>query len=64
MPGFEPGDVVRVPFPYTGGEARQHRTALVVAQTGPGKGSGLLLWVTGGQLPVSELRGPFGSGHP
>ncbi|MBK5926933.1 type II toxin-antitoxin system PemK/MazF family toxin [Rhodobaculum claviforme] len=45
MPDFEPGCVVRVPFPYTDGEARQHRPALVVAQTGPGEGGGLLLWV-------------------
>ena len=43
MSGFEPGDVVRVPFPHTDGEARQHRPRLVVAQTGRGEGSGMLL---------------------
>ncbi len=55
MPGFEPGCVVRVPFPYTDGEARQHRPALVVAQTGPGEGSGLLLWVL--MITSAENRG-------
>ena len=55
MPGFEPGDVNRVPFPYTEGEARQHRPALVVAQTGPGEGSGLLLWVL--MITSAENRG-------
>lgn len=55
MPGFEPGEVVRVPFPYTDGEARQHRPALVVAQTGPSKGSRLLLWVL--MITSAENRG-------
>ena len=55
MPGFEAGDVVRVPFPYTDGEARQHRPALVVAQTGPGESSGLLLWVL--MITSAENRG-------
>ena len=55
MPDFEPGDVVRVPFPYTDGEARQHRPALVVVQTGPGEGSGLLLWVL--MITSAENRG-------
>ena len=55
MPGFEAGDVVRVPFPYTDGEARQHRPALVVAQTGPGEGSSLLLWVL--MITSAENRG-------
>jgi mRNA interferase MazF len=36
--------VVRVPFPYTDAEARQHRPALVVATAGPGP-EPLLLWV-------------------
>jgi len=55
MPSFEAGDVVRVPFPYTDGEARQHRPALVVARTGPGEGSGLLLWVL--MITSAENRG-------
>jgi mRNA interferase MazF len=32
MPTFEPGDVVRVPFPYADRETRQHRPALVVSR--------------------------------
>ncbi len=31
MPTFEQGDVVRVPFPYTDRDTRQHRPALVVS---------------------------------
>lgn len=31
MPIFDRGDVVRVPFPYTDREVRQHRPALVVS---------------------------------
>jgi mRNA interferase MazF len=44
MPSFEPGQVVRVPFPYTDRPVRQHRPALVVsaAPLGP---QGDLLWV-------------------
>jgi mRNA interferase MazF len=41
MPGFEPGDVVRVPFPYSDGTARQHRPAFVIASVA----DGYLLWV-------------------
>lgn len=48
MPGSDPapvaGAVVRVPFPYTDAETRQHRPALVVATVGPGSGSPFL-WV-------------------
>lgn len=41
-----PGTVVRVPFPYTDGEARQHRPALVVANVGPdGGGPAAFFWV-------------------
>jgi mRNA interferase MazF len=41
-----PGTVVRVPFPYTDAETRQHRPALVVAGAGPeAGGKPLLLWV-------------------
>jgi len=44
MPTFEQGDVVRVPFPYTDRDARQHRPALVVSRSGLGEASSLL-WV-------------------
>lgn len=43
-PSFAPGAVVRVPFPYTDAQARQHRPALVVATAGPGP-EPFLLWV-------------------
>ena len=47
MPGSETppvrGDIVRVPFPYRHVAARQHRPALVIAQSGPD--AGFLLWV-------------------
>lgn len=55
MPGFEPGDVVRVPFPCTDGEATQHRPALVLARTGPGRDGDLLLWVL--MITSAENRG-------
>jgi mRNA interferase MazF len=44
MPGFERGDVVRVPFPYTDRSTRQHRPALVVSNGAIGE-DGALLWV-------------------
>ena len=44
MATFRQGDVVRVPFPYTDRETRQHRPALVVSRGGLGHGRGLL-WV-------------------
>jgi mRNA interferase MazF len=44
MPGFEQGDVVRVPFPYTDRATRQHRPALVVSKGAIGE-NGALLWV-------------------
>lgn len=44
MPTFEQGDVVRVPFPYTDRDARQHRPALVVSMGTVGE-SDSLLWV-------------------
>lgn len=44
MPTFEQGDVVRVPFPYTDRDARQHRPALVVSSGTVGE-SDSLLWV-------------------
>lgn len=44
MPVFKQGDVVRVPFPYTDRNTRQHRPALVVSGGGIGPDSSLL-WV-------------------
>jgi mRNA interferase MazF len=44
MRRFEQGDVVRVPFPYTDRETRQHRPALVVSR-GTVDEAGALLWV-------------------
>lgn len=41
---FRQGDVVRVPFPYTDRNTRQHRPALVVSNGGVGEGEALL-WV-------------------
>ena len=44
MEDFEKGDVVRVPFPYTDRDTRQHRPALVVSAGATGE-AGALLWV-------------------
>ncbi len=44
MPVFETGAIVRVPFPYTDRDTRQHRPALVVSDGGVGP-DGALLWV-------------------
>ena len=44
MRAFERGDVVRVPFPYTDRNTRQHRPALVVSDGPLGDGD-RLLWV-------------------
>lgn len=44
MPNFEQGDVIRVPFPYTDRDTRQHRPALVVSRGNVGD-DGALLWV-------------------
>lgn len=44
MAGFEQGDVVRVPFPYTDRATRQHRPALVISDWPIGE-KGALLWV-------------------
>jgi mRNA interferase MazF len=44
MPTFEQGDVIRVPFPYTDRETRQHRPALVVSRGGIGEYA-QFLWV-------------------
>lgn len=44
MPVFEPGDIVRAPFPYTDRNTQQHRPALIVsgAPLGP---QDRLVWV-------------------
>ena len=44
MPAFEPGDIVRAPFPYTDRDTVQHRPALVVSSTGLGP-KDALCWV-------------------
>ena len=44
MPGCEPWDVVRVPFPYTNRPVQQRRPALVVARHA-GEDMPGLLWV-------------------
>lgn len=45
MASFEPGDVVKVPFPYTDRSTRQFRPALVVSAPEFERRHGLL-WVT------------------
>jgi mRNA-degrading endonuclease toxin of MazEF toxin-antitoxin module len=44
MPGFEPWDVVKVPFPYADRPVRQRRPALVIA-AGEIEAAHSLLWV-------------------
>jgi mRNA interferase MazF len=44
MPTFKQGDVVKVPFPYTDRNTRQHRPALVISN-GPIGAEQSLLWV-------------------
>ena len=44
MPTFEQGEIVRVPFPYTDRETRQHRPALVVSKDGIDENA-QFLWV-------------------
>jgi mRNA interferase MazF len=55
MPTFEPGDVVKVPFPYTDARTTARRPALVVATTGPGENPSLLLWAL--MITSAENRG-------
>jgi mRNA interferase MazF len=65
MATFEPGDVVRVPFPYTDRATRQWRPALVIA-AGSLEDDHNLLWLVmitsaenrgwPGDVPVSDLR--------
>jgi mRNA interferase MazF len=54
MPTFEPGDVIKVPFPYTDRPVRQRRPALVVAAGGLEAAHGLL-WVL--MITSAENRG-------
>lgn len=54
MPNFEPGDVIKVPFPYTNRATRQRRPALVVSSTSLAEAHGLL-WVL--MITSAENRG-------
>lgn len=54
MPNFKPGDVVRVPFPYTERASRQYRPALVVSKAELEARHGLL-WVV--MITSAENRG-------
>ena len=54
MPNFRPGDVVRVPFPYTDRATRQYRPALVVSKAELEARHGLL-WVV--MITSAENRG-------
>lgn len=53
MPAFEQGEIVRVPFPYTDKDRRQHRPALVVSFLPVGE-NGALLWVA--MITLAENR--------
>jgi mRNA interferase MazF len=59
MPTFSQGDVVRVPFPYTDRNTRQHRPALVVSNGPLGPGGGLL-WVA---MITSAANRPWPGDH-
>ena len=54
MPIFEPGDVIKVPFPYTDRATRQSRPALVVSTARLEDLHGLL-WVV--MIPSAANRG-------
>lgn len=54
MPSFEPGDVIKVPFPYTDRATRQRRPALVVSAPRLEDRHGLL-WVV--MITSAENRG-------
>src|SRR5471030_595440 len=54
MASFSPGDVVKVPFPYTDRSTRQSRPALVVSSGGIEDAHGLL-WVV--MITSAENRG-------
>ena len=71
MATFSQGDVIRVPFPYTDRNTRQHRPALVVSRGALGEPSSLL-WVVmitsaanrGWPGDVSLARGYEAAGLP
>lgn len=54
MASFEPGDVIKVPFPYTDRATRQSRPALVVSVPALEESHGLL-WVV--MITSAENRG-------
>lgn len=54
MASFEPGDVIKVPFPYTDRPTRQSRPALVVSRPALEERHGLL-WVV--MITSAENRG-------
>ena len=54
MPTFEPGDVVKVPFPYTDRATRQSRPAVVISTPSLQNLHGLL-WVV--MITSAENRG-------
>jgi mRNA interferase MazF len=54
MPSFSQGDVIKVPFPYTGRSTRQSRPALVVS-AGRIEDAHGLLWVV--MITSAEHRG-------
>ena len=53
-PGFAPGDVVKVPFPYTDRATRQRRPALIVSDASLQRRHGLL-WLL--MITSAENRG-------
>jgi mRNA interferase MazF len=55
MPGFETGDVVKVPFPYTDARTTARRPALVLASAGPTENPSLLVWAL--MITSAENRG-------
>lgn len=59
MPSFERGDVVRVPFPYTDRNTRQHRPALIISNGPVGEGDALL-WVA---MITSAQNRPWPGDH-
>jgi mRNA interferase MazF len=55
MPGFEPGDVVKAPYPYKDARTTARRPALVLASVGPAENPGPLLWAP--MITSAENRG-------
>lgn len=53
MPAFEPGDIIKVPFPYEEKPAKRYRPALVVSSPELQKRHGLL-WV----LMITSANNP------